>query len=64
MELSAIDRTLVAAGAAAAVPPGEVLRVLMVIARPEGVADVSYQNLFVGSIRQLVRCRLQLLVEL
>jgi hypothetical protein len=34
LELSAIDRTLVAAGAAAAVPPGPELRVLMVIARP------------------------------
>jgi len=32
LELAAIDRTLVVEGAAAPVPPGEVLRVLMVIA--------------------------------
>ena len=33
----------VAAGAAAPVPPGEALRVLMVIARPEGLEDVGYR---------------------
>lgn len=43
LELSAIDRTLVAAGAAATVPPGPELRVLMVIARPDGLQDVGYQ---------------------
>jgi hypothetical protein len=43
LELSAIDRTLVAAGGAAPVPPGERLRVLMVIARPSGLKDVGYQ---------------------
>ena len=43
LDLRAIDRTLVAAGAAAPVPPGEALRVLMVIARPAGLQDVGYQ---------------------
>jgi hypothetical protein len=43
LELSAIDRTVSAAGAAATVPPGPDLRVLMVIARPAGLADVGYQ---------------------
>jgi tetratricopeptide (TPR) repeat protein len=43
LDLAAIDRTLVIEGAAAPVPPGEVLRVLMVIARPSGLRDVGYQ---------------------
>jgi hypothetical protein len=43
LELSATDRTLVAAGGAAPVPAGERLRVLMVIARPSGLEDVGYQ---------------------
>src|SRR5205085_12178147 len=43
LDLGAIDRTLRIEGAAAPVPPGEVLRVLMVIARPGGLADVGYQ---------------------
>ena len=43
LDLTAIDRTLVIKGAAAPVPPGEVLRVLMVIARPAGLKDVGYQ---------------------
>src|SRR6476660_942919 len=37
LDLTAIDRTLVIEGAAAPIPPGEVLRVLMVIARPAGL---------------------------
>jgi hypothetical protein len=45
LDLTAIDRTLVIEGAAAAVPGGEVLRVLMVIARPAGLKDVGYQIL-------------------
>ena len=43
LELHAIDRTVDAAGAASAVPPGPDLRVLMVIARPHGRDDVGYQ---------------------
>ena len=43
LELGALDRTLQVAGAAVAVPPGEELRVLMVIARPAGLGDVGYQ---------------------
>jgi hypothetical protein len=43
LDLAAMDRTLVIEGAAAPVPPGEVLRVLMVIARPAGLKDVGYQ---------------------
>ena len=43
LDLTAIDRTLVIEGAAAPVPPGEVLRVLMVISRPAGPKDVGYQ---------------------
>ena len=43
LDLAAIDRTLVIEGAAASVPRGEVLRVLMVIARPAGLKDVGYQ---------------------
>jgi tetratricopeptide (TPR) repeat protein len=43
LELSAIDRSTGAAGAAAPVPPGPDLRVLMVIARPDGQRDIGYQ---------------------
>ncbi|MER2266117.1 tetratricopeptide repeat protein [Methylobacterium oxalidis] len=43
LDLKAIDRTLIIEGAATPVPPGEVLRVLMVIARPAGLKDVGYQ---------------------
>jgi hypothetical protein len=43
LDLASIDRTLVIEGAAAPVPPGETLRVLMVIARPSGLKDVGYQ---------------------
>jgi tetratricopeptide (TPR) repeat protein len=42
-DLTAVDRTLTIQGAVAPVPPGEMLRVLMVIARPAGVADIGYQ---------------------
>ncbi len=41
--MRAFDRTLHIAGASTPVPPGEVLRVLMVIARPAGGKDVGYQ---------------------
>ncbi|TAX63352.1 tetratricopeptide repeat protein [Rhizobium ruizarguesonis] len=43
LDLTAIDRTFDVEGAAAPVPAGEMLRVLMVIARPAGLADVGYQ---------------------
>jgi len=57
LELSAIDRTLVAAGAAAAVPPGEMLRVLMVIARPAGLKDVGYQMIARPLVERLAAVR-------
>src|SRR3954447_21377609 len=43
LAMPAFDRTLRVAGAAVSLPPGDVLRVLMVIARPSGLADVGYQ---------------------
>jgi hypothetical protein len=43
LELGRMDRHMPAEAAAVPVPPGETLRVLMVIARPEGLADVGYQ---------------------
>ena len=43
LAMPAFDRSLRVAGAAVASPPGDVLRVLIVIARPSGLADVGYQ---------------------
>ncbi len=43
LDLVSFDRTLQVAGPAVPTPPGEDLRVLMVIARPSGLADVGYQ---------------------
>jgi hypothetical protein len=51
-DFEAFDRTLKAAGAAAEPPPGTELRVLMVIARPDGPRDVGYQMV----ARPLLRC--------
>jgi CHAT domain-containing protein len=42
-DFMAIDRTFDVEGGATEVPPGETLRVLMVIARPAGIEDVGYQ---------------------
>src|SRR5215471_9074138 len=61
LDLAAIDRTMVIEGAAAPVPPGEELRVLMVIARPSGLTDVGYQMIArplierLSAVRGLVR---------
>jgi hypothetical protein len=63
LELSAIDRTLVAAGAAAAVPPGEMLRVLMVIAWPAGLADVGYQMIARPLVERLAAVRGEVALE-
>jgi tetratricopeptide (TPR) repeat protein len=43
LAMSAFDRTMRVAGSAIPVPSGEVLRVLMVVARPAGLKDVGYQ---------------------
>lgn len=43
LEIPAFDRTLSLPRAATPIPPGDVLRVLMVIARPSGLQDVGYQ---------------------
>jgi tetratricopeptide (TPR) repeat protein len=63
LELSAIDRTLIAAGAAAAVPPGEALRVLMVIARPAGLQDIGYQMIARPLLERLSAVRGQVELE-
>jgi tetratricopeptide (TPR) repeat protein len=63
LELSSIDRTLIAAGAAAPVPPGEVLRVLMVIARPAGLQDVGYQMIARPLMERLSAVRGQVELE-
>src|SRR5215469_16005201 len=63
LELSAIDRTLIAAGAASPVPPGEVLRVLMVIARPAGLQDVGYQMIARPLMERLSAVRGQVELE-
>ncbi len=62
LDLAAIDRTLVIEGAAASVPPGETLRVLMVIARPSGLKDVGYQMIARPLVERLsaVRGRVEL----
>jgi tetratricopeptide (TPR) repeat protein len=62
LDLAAIDRTLVIEGAAASVPPGETLRVLMVIARPSGLKDVGYQMIARPLVERLsaVRGRVRL----
>ncbi|MEH7911802.1 tetratricopeptide repeat protein [Rhizobium laguerreae] len=43
LTLTAIDRTFDVEAPAAQIPEGDILRVLMVIARPAGLADVGYQ---------------------
>jgi tetratricopeptide (TPR) repeat protein len=62
LDLAAIDRTMAIEGAAAPVPPGEALRVLMVIARPAGLEDVGYQMIARPLIERLsaVRGRVRL----
>ena len=63
LDLTAIDRTLVIEGAAAAVPPGEVLRVLMVIARPAGLKDVGYQMIARPLVERLSAVRGQVALD-
>src|SRR5215831_1110090 len=62
LDLAAIDRTMAIEGAVAPVPPGEVLRVLMVIARPAGLKDVGYQMIARPLVERLsaVRGRVRL----
>ena len=43
LTMPAFDRTFTVAGAATPIPPGDALRVLMVIARPRAQHDVGYQ---------------------
>lgn len=57
LDVSAIDRSLVAAGAAATVPQGNVLRILMVIARPGGTTDIGYQMIARPLVEQLAEMR-------
>ena len=53
LDFASIDRTLPAEGMAAETVAGEVLRVLMVIARPAGVEDVGYQMIARPLLRRL-----------
>lgn len=61
--LAALDRTLVSEGAAAPIPPGNTLRVLMVIARPAGVKDVGYQMIARPLLERLMAVRGQVQLE-
>ena len=63
LDLTAIDRTLVAAGAAAEVPPGDGLRVLMVIARPAGLQDVGYQMIARPLVERLDAVRGEVMLD-
>jgi len=63
LDLAAIDRTLVIEGAAAPVPPGEMLRVLMVIARPSGLKDVGYQMVARPLVERLSAVRGQVALD-
>ena len=63
LELAAIDRTVQAAGAAASVPPGPELRVLMVIARPSGERDVGYQMIARPLLQRLSAVQGDVLLE-
>jgi tetratricopeptide (TPR) repeat protein len=60
---SLIDRTLKAEGKASEVPAGESLRVLMVIARPMGLLDVSYQMVARPLLERLALVRGQVALE-
>jgi hypothetical protein len=63
LDLAAIDRTLAIEGAAASIPPGEVLRVLMVIARPSGLDDVGYQMIARPLVERLSAVRGQVALD-
>ena len=63
LEMQAIDRTLSAARATASVSPGAALRVLMVIARPSGPADVGYQMIARPLIERLAAVRGEVVLE-
>jgi hypothetical protein len=63
LALHAIDRTLVATGGAAPIPPGEGLRVLTVIARPAGLQDVGYQMIARPLLRRLEAVRGEVQLE-
>jgi CHAT domain len=63
LDLAAIDRTLVIESAAAPVPPGEMLRVLMVIARPSGLKDVGYQMIARPLVERLSAVRGQVALD-
>jgi hypothetical protein len=63
LDLTAIDRTLAIEGAAAPVPQGETLRVLMVIARPAGLKDVGYQMIARPLVERLSAVRGQVRLD-
>jgi tetratricopeptide (TPR) repeat protein len=62
-DFAAIDRTFEVEGAATELPPGESLRVLMVIARPEGIKDVGYQMVARPLLERLQAVRGQVALE-
>jgi hypothetical protein len=62
-DFAAIDRTFEAQGAATEIPPGENLRVLMVIARPAGIEDVGYQMIARPLLERLQAARLPVELE-
>jgi hypothetical protein len=64
LALTAFDRTITAAGAATAVPAGDELRVLMVIARPAGPQDVvGYQMVARPLLQRLDAVRGKVVLE-
>ena len=64
LDLRTVDRTLGVAGSAADVPPGDILRVLVVISRPDGLQDVGYQMVARHLLQRLdaVRGKVELMV--
>jgi tetratricopeptide (TPR) repeat protein len=63
LAMTAFDRTISAAGAATPVPPGDTLRVLMVIARPAGLQDVGYQMVARPLLQRLDAVRGKVVLE-
>lgn len=63
LAMTAFDRTISAAGAAVPVPPGDTLRVLMVIARPSGLRDVGYQMVARPLLQRLEAVRGKVVLE-
>jgi hypothetical protein len=63
LAMTAFDRTISAAGEATPVPPGDALRVLMVIARPAGLEDIGYQMVARPLLQRLDAVRGKVVLE-